>query len=145
MPRSHVEGFATPANLNQGLSGGTWGGVLGAGARPAQIGGDGRHGTFDPALGSTTTSSEYTWDTTSVTIPASRSLNGTEYPVTDGKFYFTDFRLPAGITMNFTGPVPPQIFVRGKAVVEGTIKVNGVAMTTFNGRGTTAAGVFVDA
>jgi hypothetical protein len=133
-PLLYSEGFSSPANLEEQVSGGTWSG----GARPGLIGGDGRHGTFDPSLGGLP-ASEYTWNTTSVTIPASRSLNGSEYVVTDGKFYFTDFTLPVGVTLNFTGPIPPQIYVRGKARVEGTIKLNGAAMTTFNGRGATNA------
>lgn len=141
--RLYTEAFESEINMDQQLSGGSWGGV-GAGARPAQIGGDGRHGTFDPALATGASSSEYTWDTNLVTIPGSLSLNGTAYPVTDGKFYFTDFTLPAGVTLNFVGPVPPIIHVRGKATINGSIKLNGAAMTTHNGRGTLAAGVFVN-
>ncbi|MCC7063398.1 MAG: hypothetical protein IT456_11375 [Planctomycetes bacterium] len=130
-PLTFSEAFGSPANLDELVSGGTWNG----GARPALIGGDGRHGSFDPSTGSGGQSSEYTWNLDQVIIPSSQSLTGLEYTITDGKFYFTDFTLPAGITLNFVGSVPPQIYVRGKATVAGTIRLNGVAMTTFNGRG----------
>jgi len=138
-PLLFAEGFASAANLNAEISSGTWGlGPAGPGAYPGTIGGDGRHGSFDPTVGITVSNTEYTWDTTLVTIPASKSLTGLEYIVQDGKFYFTDFRLAPGVTLNFIGPVPPQIYVRGKATVEGSIRLNGAAMTTFNGRGVTS-------
>lgn len=131
-PLQYNETFASGANMDPDVSGGVWSN----GAHPGQIGGDGRHGHFDPALGGLP-SADYTWDTTSVTIPASLTPSGQAIQVTDGKFYFTDFTLPAGTTINFVGPVPPQIYVRGRANVQGTIKLNGAAMTTFNGRGAT--------
>lgn len=124
------EDFATDAGLDPNVSGGLWQN----GAHSARLGGDGRHGSFDPALGGPT-AAEYTWDTTAVTIPGSLTPSGLPFVVTDGRFQFTDFTLPAGITLNFVGPVPPQILVRGKVEVLGTIRLNGAAMTTFNGRG----------
>jgi len=130
-PITISEPFAAPTYLDVQMSGGTW---LN-GAHPGLIGGDGRHGTFDPAVGTLISSTEYLWNTTSITIPASKSLEGIPYDVTDGKFYFTDFTLGAGITIDFVGPVPPQIYVRGKAIILGTIRLNGATMTTFNARG----------
>ena len=50
------ETFATPARLDTAVSGGTWS----SGARPAAIGGDGRHGSFDPTIGTTITTGIYT-------------------------------------------------------------------------------------
>ncbi len=129
-----VENFSTTTYLDRQTSSGTWAG----GAHPGLVGGDGRHGSFDPALGGAT-ATDYTWDTTLVTIPGSLTPSGTSVAVSDGRFYFTDFTLPAGVTLKFTGPVPPQIFVRGKVRVEGTIQLNAAPMTTFNARGATNA------
>ena len=46
-----VETFSTAANQAPLVSSGRWGGAQGPGARPGLLGGDGRHGSFDPALG----------------------------------------------------------------------------------------------
>ncbi len=115
------ENFTSNAGLNLAQSSGTWQG----GARPGLIGGDGRHGSFDVSLGLPLGNSNYEWNTDSFTIPAANSLNGTQYQVTDGKFYFTDFVLPESATLTFTGHVPPQIWVRGTCEVRGKILLNG--------------------
>jgi hypothetical protein len=135
VPISFVENFSTPAGLAPEVSSGLWSN----GARPGLIGGDGRHGSFSLSLATPISASEYNIDTTLVTIPPSNSLNGQEYLVTDGKFYFTDFRVPPGITINFIGPVPPQIFVRGQVNVEGSLRLNAAPMAVFNARGVTTA------
>lgn len=140
-PISFSENFNSSAGLVPEVSAGVWNN----GARPGLIGGDGRHGSFSLSLATPIAASEYTIDTTLVTIPAGSSLTGLEYLVTDGKFYFTDFRVPPGVIINFVGPVPPQIFVRGQATVEGSLRLNAAAMTTFNARGgTTAPAPFVN-
>lgn len=134
VPIQITEPFANADKMDQLVSGGTWAN----GARPGLIGQDGRHGSFDYTLGTQVGSGVYQFDTTSVVIPATRSLTGLEYTVTDGKFYFTDFVVPNGVTVEFTGPVPPQIWVRGQALIDGAIKVNAAAMTNFNAVGVTA-------
>lgn len=155
-PLTFNETFASAANLDVRVSSGTW---LN-GARPAQIGFDGRHGTFNPALGTQVGSSSYEWNTDQITIPASHSFTGQEYTVTDGKFYFTDFIVPEGTTIRFTGSVPPQIWARGQIDVRGTLLLNAEAMpfsiptsgsaqgqrvSNFNARGgTTGAAPFID-
>lgn len=126
-----TETFATAAMLDQTISSGSWNN----GATAGLLGGDGRHGSFDPALGTQVSPVEFIWDTTNFTIPASNSLSGQSYNVTDGRFYFTDMTLPAGYTVHFVGPVPPVFRVRGKVDIAGTIKLNGAAMSTFDGRG----------
>ena len=138
-PATITESFATTAFLDAQVSSGTWSN----GARPGLIGGDGRHGSFRPEYGIAVSPTEFVWNTTSITI--SNSLNGSQYIVTDGRFFFTDFTLGAGVTIDFVGPVPPQIYVRGKADILGTIRLNGAAMTTFNARGVplTTPGPFV--
>ena len=114
------ETFATPAGQEPLVSGGTWSN----GARPGLVGGDGRHGSFRPQLGTPVGAQVFEWNTDSFTIPASNSLNGQSYLVTDGRFFFTDFVLPEGTTLRFTGTVPPQIYVRGTADIRGTIQLN---------------------
>ena len=140
VPITISESFAAPARLDRNISGGSWNN----GARPGLIGGDGRHGSFDYTIGTPVTSTEYIFDTTSVVIPAALTLTGLEYDVTDGKFFFTEFTIPQGVTVNFIGPIPPQIHVRGFADIQGNIRLNGDAMSTFNARGTTGANFFVD-
>lgn len=134
-PISFHETFATSEFFDPELSSNPWSN----GARPGLLGGDGRHGSFDPALGQPIGAQEYRWDTTQFTIPASSSLDGQEYVVTDGKFYFTDFKLPAGVIVNFVGSLPPQIHVTGKALIEGSLRLNGAAMTNFNSFGVTGS------
>jgi hypothetical protein len=119
-PVTITESFATNGNQVVEVSTVPWNN----GARPGLIGNDGRHGSFDVTMGVAVAPSVYEWNTDSFLIPASASLTGTEYLVTDGKFYFTDFVLPAGTTLRFSGTVPPQIWVRGKAEIGGTIDIS---------------------
>lgn len=104
------------------ISGGVW---AGDGARPGRVGGDGRHGSFDPALGTTVASGVFEWNVDNTLIPGASSLTGLEYQVTDGRYFFTDLIIPAGTTIRFVGSVPPVIRVRGQVLIEGTIEVNG--------------------
>ena len=52
-----VETFANNSQQEVEVSGGTWNG----GARPGLIGGDGRHGSFDPTLGVAIGGNVYAW------------------------------------------------------------------------------------
>ncbi|MEC7583074.1 MAG: Ig-like domain-containing protein [Planctomycetota bacterium] len=122
------EAFLDAQRLDQQVSGGTWSN----GARPAQLGGDGRHGSFDPSIGDAVGTSAWRWNTDSFTIPAALTASGQAEPVTDGKFYFTDFILRAGETIRFVGSNPAQIYVRGRTEIHGTVNVNGVNVTAFN-------------
>ncbi len=145
-PITIVEGFANGAGQDPLVSGGTWN----AGGRPGQLGGDGRHGSFDPAITPIPpTNGVYTWNLTPplpnppFTIPAGSSLTGLAYPVTDGKFYFTDFVLPAGTTIKFIGTVAPQIYVRGRVLVQGTIDISGDTHPTYVSNTTPSTGQLV--
>lgn len=129
-----VETFATAAFRDPLASGDVWGGGA---TTSATLGGDGRHGSFDPSIGTVVGPQHYVWDTDNTTIPASSTLAGTAEVVTDGRFHFTDFVVPAGVTIDFTGSSPVQIFARGRIDVAGAVRCNGAAMTTFNGRGAT--------
>ncbi|MBK8096456.1 MAG: hypothetical protein IPK26_05070 [Planctomycetes bacterium] len=132
-PFEFLEPFANPGRMDTLISSGTWNG----GARPGQIGGDGRHGSFNPANGNAVGPNVYEWNTDSQLIPASQTLDNVDATVTDGKFYFTDFVLPPGTTVRFFGNNPAQIFVRGKIEVGGTLEANGDPMATFTCRSTT--------
>ncbi len=149
-PLTFTETFASPANLDQRTSGGTWNN----GGRPAPIGNDGRHGSFVPSLGTQVGSNTFEWNVDNTVIPAANTLTGLEYTVTDGKFYFTDFLVPEGTTIRFVGSVPPQIWVRGEVDVRGSLLLNaspmpfwipatgasaGQRVSDFNGRGATNA------
>ncbi|MCR9243400.1 MAG: hypothetical protein NXI31_00105 [bacterium] len=128
-----TETFANDAQLEANTSSGAWNN----GASAGLIGGDGRHGPFALSYGTQVSSTEYVFDTNSVIIPSTNTLTGQSYDVTDGKFYFTEMVIPTGFTVNFVGPVPPQIRVRGRCEIEGSIKLNGAAMETFDARGGT--------
>ena len=131
VPIQLTESFATPAGQEELVSGGVWNG----GATPALIGGDGRHGSFKPSLGSPQGGGVYVWNLDTVggiSIPASNTPSGQSYSVTDGRFFFTDFVLAEGEVVRFTGSVPPQIFVRGRCEIRGTLDLNAADMGPVN-------------
>jgi hypothetical protein len=133
-----VETFATAAARDPVASGDRWeaGFVV-----PAQIGGDGRHGSFDPAIGAAQGNGVFVWNVDAMVIPASRTLSGVAMAVTDGRFYFTDFVLDAGVTVRFEGSVPPQIYVRGRVEIRGTIDASAIDMPHSIPTGGTLAGL----
>jgi len=124
-PIEIVETFASDTQQEPVVSGGTWGGTQGPGARPGLIGGDGRHGSFDITLGNPVGANTFEWNTDLFTIPETSSLTGDEYTITDGRFFFTDFTLEEGVTLRFTGTAPPVIHVRGDVNIAGTIDISG--------------------
>ncbi|MCA8977771.1 MAG: hypothetical protein KDC98_23805 [Planctomycetes bacterium] len=134
IPITVAEGFASPTNMEVRTSGVQWNN----GARPGTLGGDGRHGSFDYTQGTAVSSTEFTFDTTSIDIPASQALNGQPETVTNGVLYFTDFMIPEGVKVNFVGPVPPQIHVRGQVDIGGEVRLNGARMLKFAARGGTS-------
>jgi hypothetical protein len=119
-----TEPFVDSSNQDLAVSSSIWN----AGARPGLIGNDGRHGSFDVTMGVALGGGAYEWNTDSFLIPGSRSFTGQDFTITDGRFYFTDFVLPAGTTLRFAGTVAPQIWVRGRADVQGTIDIRAAAM-----------------
>ncbi|MGE3174580.1 MAG: Ig-like domain-containing protein [Planctomycetota bacterium] len=125
-----TEDFATAQLLDVEVSGGTWA----DGARPAQLGGDGRHGSFDHALGEARGGGVFEWNVDRFRIPASHALDGRDAVVDDGRFFFTDLHVPAGVTVRFTGGRPVQLFVRGRVRVEGRLEANGEDQVPFNCR-----------
>jgi hypothetical protein len=150
VPLTLTETFATPAGQEELVSGGVWNN----GARPGLIGGDGRHGSFNPAFGTSVGPGVFVWDLrppTGIVIPASNTPSGQSFTVLDGRFFFTDFVLAEGQTLRFLGQDPPRIFVRGRCEIRGTIDLSapdmpgtpittgpfaGQLRSTFNARGT---------
>ncbi|MFT7535614.1 MAG: hypothetical protein ACI85K_001567 [Hyphomicrobiaceae bacterium] len=124
-PIEITESFAGSSKQETLISGGIWGGTQGPGARPGLVGGDGRHGSFVPSIGTPIGSGVFIWNVDNTLIPAALSLTGLEYQVTDGRYFFTDLNIPTGTTIRFVGSVPPVIHVRGQVVIDGTIEVNG--------------------
>lgn len=124
-PIQITETFVNNGKQEQEISGGIWGGAQGPGARPGLIGGDGRHGSFDPNLGEPIGGGIFAWNVDNLLIPETSSLTGEQYLVTDGRFYFTDMVVPVGTTIRFVGTSAPVIRVRGQVDIRGTIEVNG--------------------
>ena len=120
--QSLVESFLS-ANNQDGLVSGDlwqWGSV-----HASRIGGDGRHGSFSPGLGVQVETNVYEINTDLTEIPASNTLDNEPAQVTDGRFYFTDFVVPAGVTVRFVGSNAPQVLVRGKTRILGKVSVDG--------------------
>ncbi|HEX6813950.1 MAG TPA: hypothetical protein VF384_20170 [Planctomycetota bacterium] len=122
---SLVETFATAGNRDPHASGDAW---TGGNVSPVALGGDGRHGSFDHTHGTVNPAGEFVFDNLNFLVTAERSLTGQAYVVNDGRYYFTDFAVPAGVTVRFVGSVPAQVFVRGQTDIRGTIEVSGAEM-----------------
>ena len=131
LQRRVVEDFTSSQQRDVATSAGLWAfGRLAAGV----LGGDGRLGSFDPTLGTLVSANVYEFSTDNMSFPAGSTLTGDVETVTDGRFFFTDLVVPAGITIRFTGSAPAQLFVRGRAEVLGRVELNGAGMTTFDCR-----------
>jgi len=121
------ESFANDARQDPLVSGGTWSN----GARAGLIGGDGRHGSFNPNFGTPLGGGAFEWNLDQaggIVIPASNTPDGVSFAVTDGRFFFTDFVLAEGQTLRFRGATPPRISVRGRVDIRGTIDLNAADM-----------------
>ncbi len=125
-----VEDFMTADQLDRNQSAATWGGGE---ALFARIGGDGRHGRFDPALLVTATVEAgvpvYTIDCDNTTIPAESTATGASIAVTDGQFSFTEFVVPDGVVVRFVGSSPPIVTACGRIEVVGEIDIAGQSQT----------------
>ncbi|MFN3241379.1 MAG: Ig-like domain-containing protein [Planctomycetota bacterium] len=131
-----VEAFTDQARFDADRSGGQWGqGEL----RFAAIGGDARHGAFELSLAGTPVVEggidTYTIDCDQTTVPASRTGTGSELTVTDGRFFFSEFVIPADVRVRFVGDSPARISVAGRIEVRGELDLSGgsvVAVSGFN-------------
>lgn len=128
-----TEEFDTTQFFDASASSGTWGsGEL----TFARIGGDARHGVF---------SLTYCIDTATTvggkrlfrvncdltTIPATFTTTGNPIPVTDGRFQFSSFQVPADVRLEFFGNSPPQITAAGSIEILGEISVAGSSVPTY--------------
>ena len=121
-----VETFASAANRDPLASGDVW---ANGSVQPVALGGDGRHGSFDHTHGTLNpTTGEFQFNNDNFLVTAERSLTGQQYVITNGKYFFTDLVVPAGVKVRFTGSVPAQVFVRGQVDIQGTIDVSGADM-----------------
>ncbi|HZN39658.1 MAG TPA: kelch repeat-containing protein [Planctomycetota bacterium] len=121
-----VETFASAGNRDPQVSGDVW---ANGSVQPVALGGDGRHGSFDHLQGTLNPATgEFEFNNDNFLVTAARSLTGQSYLINDGKYYFTDFVVPAGVKVRFLGSVPAQIFVRGQADIRGTIDVSAAEM-----------------
>ena len=125
------EDFFDAAFLDRDRSGGTW---AGGSAVFAAIGGDARHGTFAPELGTSlgviNGKRTFEIDTDETLIPAEQSITGAPVLVSDGRFYFDTMVVPADVRLRFVGSVPPRFTVAGRLEVLGEIDVAGESLTT---------------
>ncbi|MCB9876062.1 MAG: hypothetical protein H6835_00540 [Planctomycetes bacterium] len=117
-----VESFVSGANRDALASGDSW---SGGATVSAQVGGDGRHGSFVASDGAALGGSTFEWSTDNQLIPAERTLDGQSQLVTDGHFWFSDFVVPAGVTVRFVGSVPAVVHVRGEVRIDGRVESNG--------------------
>lgn len=126
-----TETFAGEAMRDPVASGDRW---QNGASTPIGLGGDGRHGSFDPTVGTQLAANVYEFSTDSQLIPGRLTLSGLDETVTNGEFAFSDFVLPAGVTVRFRGAAPAVLRVRGLARIEGTLDADAAPMTTFRSR-----------
>jgi len=135
MENALVESFDNDLMRDPDASGDVWSGGV---ASPVSLGGDGRHGAFDPSHGVSTATDVWQWNTDSQVIPANATLSGNVETIAGGRFFFSELVVPAGTTIDFVGTQPAQIHVRGRVDIAGSLRLNGAAMTTFDARGSTS-------
>jgi len=142
-----VEEFDDDVFIDRDRSGGVWSGGV---ATFAAIGGDGRHGTFTPEigvdLGLIDGLQTYEIDTDAVVIPAENTRTGSPIVLSNGRFFFDEFVLPADTRLRFVGSMPPIITVAGRLEVLGEIDVRGESLAyapaVVTGQAGGAGGVF---
>ena len=117
-------GLADPITTTTAALDATTRDLLASAVPGAAVGGDGRHGAFELALGTALGNGVYELDTDHTVIPAGNTTTGVAAVVTDGQFYFTDLVIPAGITLRCRGTTPARLFVRGSARIDGLLDVN---------------------
>jgi hypothetical protein len=141
-PQTVTETFASDQRLDRVASGGSW---VGGVATPANLGGRGVHGSFNPSDGAVDGTGAFVWNTDLQLIPAERALFGSSRPeflqVVDGQFEFTDFIVPSGVRVRFRGSKPAVIRVRGQVRIDGELLLDGgVPSTTFDPAATLGGG-----
>ncbi|HEX5051514.1 MAG TPA: kelch repeat-containing protein [Planctomycetota bacterium] len=120
-----TETFTSGLQRDPAASGDLW---TGGNVQPVALGGDGRHGSFDAAFGQLVQPGVYEWNTDNQLIPASATLSGKAEFVSDGRFYFTDLTVPAGVEVRFVGYAPAEIHVRGRVEIDGVLRADAASM-----------------
>jgi len=139
---SVIETFDDDAKLDPNVSSGDW---LGGRGHFATIGGDGRHGSFDfgnaqqlarlltagtvtdiTPTGASIRTLQLNVDNTF--IPPTNTISGTQATVTDGRYFLTEFVVPAATRLVFIGSHAPQFTVRGRIQIDGSIEANGTSL-----------------
>lgn len=102
-------------------SAGTW---RDGSARFLDLGGDGRHGAFEPTMGALDASTgEWVFDTAAPWIGGVDALVSQDLP--NGNYFFSTFIVPQGVRVRFTGTFPARIHVRGRCQIEGEVAFGG--------------------
>jgi hypothetical protein len=118
-PITIVENFDTNSKEDAPRTGAFWNDPSGGGVlRRGNGGGSGLLGDLAP-------SANVTFDTTSASFPASQTLTGQPFQVTNGIFEFARLHIPTGVTVRFEGSLAARIFARGEARIEGTLELSG--------------------
>jgi hypothetical protein len=120
--------FQNDDELDRSRSAGEW---AGGAASFVTLGGDGRHGDFDVEDGARVTDVYFVFDTDSQLITRKPTATITaDETVTNGTFFFTNFVVPQGWTIEFRGSNPVRLNVRGECRIEGTVLMRGKAPAT---------------
>lgn len=117
-----TEDFTSALRLDRSISAADW---VGGNAIARAVGGFGLHGSFEPGVGREVAPNVFEWSTDDQAIPGSRTLLGEALRVTDGRFEFTDFVVPSGVTVQFRGNNPAIIRVRGQVSIAGEVNFDG--------------------
>ena len=125
-----VEEFQNADNLDADGSAATWGNGF---VTFLQVGGDGRHGSFNDLSIDTGTvvDGKNIWELNcdNTIIPGANTTTGSPLAITDGRFFFTKMFIPANVRLRFTGTNPPVVTVAGRVDVLGDIDVSGQSLT----------------
>ncbi len=130
-----VETFADFLRRDLVASGDRWNGRV----QSVGLGGDGRHGSFDPTVGTQVAPNTYEFQTDGMVIPGRLTLSGEPETVATGEFFFTDFLVPAGVTVRFRGANAAIVRVRGQVRIAGVVDADAAPMTGFLCRNQTPA------
>lgn len=128
------EDFNDEQQLDVDGSAATW---AGGNANFLPIGGDARHGDFSIGLAvdqNQTVEGKRLFHlrADNTTIPAANTTTGAAIQISDGRFYFRSFVLPADVRLRIVSETPnvvPIITVAGKVDILGVIDVAGTSIT----------------
>ncbi len=127
VPGVVTETFDSSAQLDLDRSAADW---ISGSATFFNVGGDGRHGDFDYTAGTyDATNDEWVFDTAVGWIGDEQATSTVDNPA--GRYQFTKFEVPAGITVRFVGPFPAIIRVCGSCDIAGSLLGSGRDVAVF--------------